>query len=259
MDTRPTWPLTHPTDGIGDAEWRARCDLAAGYHLLRHYRMTDITNQYAALRVPGEEAFLTQRYGWLNEEVTASNLIKVSLEGETLEPQKGEPNPAAVEIARAFFRACPEHDCLMHVHTRNIMGVSALDCGLLPVSQAYLMVGGAPEIGYSRYAFDCTDDFVAALARALADRAILIEAFHGAFVRGRTMAEAFFRTFYLDQACNVQLAIQSTGQSHGRFEEAEQARLLEEMHVSGWYRYDGSFEWPALLRLCDKYAAQYAT
>jgi len=141
MDAQPTWPPTHPTEQIGAEEWRMRCDLSAVYTLLRHCRMTDITNQSMAARVPGEDAFLTQRYGWLNEEVTASNLIKLSLAGENLEPQKGEPNPAGVEISRAFFAANPGLGCPCHVHTRAIMGVSALDCGLLPVSQAYLMAG----------------------------------------------------------------------------------------------------------------------
>lgn len=257
MDAKPDWIETYPSEDCDAAEWEARCDLAATFHLLRKYRMTDITNQYASVRLPGQQAFVTQRYGWVNEEVTASNLIKCSLDNETLEPEKGEPNPAGVEITSALFNAYPEMNCLMHVHTRNIMGISALECGLLPVSQAFLMAGGAEQIAYSRYEFECTKEFIDNLVAAMKGKAILIEAFHGAFILGRSVADAFFKTFYLDQACNVQLAAQSTGQKVMAFSAEEQARHLHDMHRSGWYHYDGSFEWPALLRICDREAPQY--
>lgn len=258
MKNIPAWVETFPMAQYDADEVQARRDLASTYHLLREYRMTDITNQYAAVRLPGQAAFATQYYGQLNEEVCASNLVKVSMQGENIEPEKGEPNPAGVEISRAIFEKYPEMNCIMHVHTKNIMGVSALEEGLLPVSQAFLMVGGAEQIAYSRYEFECTDEFIENLVASFdGGKTILIEAFHGAFVIGRSVAEAFFKVFYLDQACNVQLAAQATGGKVMQFDEREQARHLYDMHKSGWYFYDGSFEWPALQRITARRAPFY--
>ena len=112
------------------------------------------------------------------------------------------------------------------------------------------MIGGAPEIGSSSDAFACTAEFIGNLTRAPTEQPVLIEAFRGAAVAGRAAAAAFFKAFCL---------VQSAGQGPGRFDVAEQARIRHQMHVSGWYRYDGAFEWPALLRLCDMYAPAYKT
>lgn len=257
MTNIPEWVSTFPMDHYSEAEKQARADLSATYHLLRKYRMTDITNQYGAVRIPNEDAFATQYYGWVNEEICASNLVKVDMDGTTLEEEKGAPNPAGVEISRALFNAYPEVNCVLHVHTKNIMAVSALEEGLQPYSQAYLMAGGGEQIAYSRYEFECTDDFVSNLVTLMKDKPILIEAFHGAFITGRTVAEAFFKMFYIDQACNVQLAAQATGKPLMIFSEEEQEQHLFDMHKSGWYFYDGSFEWPALRRICDREAPYY--
>ncbi len=245
------------TTGGGAAEWATRVDLAAVYHLLRKYRMTDLTNQYCAARVDG--GFVTQRYGDLNEEITASKLIKVDWALTNREPEKGEPNPAGSEIAKAIFSARPEIGCILHVHTRNIMGVSTLKCGLRAFSQAALMIGGLEEVAYQRFGFDHEGDFCDTLVRAFDGRKILIEAHHGAFILGATPAEAFFKTFYLDQACNVQLTGMSTGEEMIEMDEAEYRRLLHEMWTSKYYRYDGEFEWPALLRALDRESPSYRT
>lgn len=243
--------------GVSEAEWQVRVELAAVYHLLRKYRMTDLTNQYASARLDG--GFVTQRYGWMNEEVTASNLIEVGSDLANLEPAKGEPNPAGAAASKAVFEARPEINCIIHVHTRNIMGVSALECGLRPLSQAFLMIGGYDEVRYSRYAFDHRGDFCDNLLAAFDGRKVLIEAHHGAFVLGETVAEAFFKTFYLDQACNVQLSAMMTGRDVVEMSREECGRLVGQMRTSPDYSYDGSFEWPALLRALDRESPGYST
>jgi ribulose-5-phosphate 4-epimerase/fuculose-1-phosphate aldolase len=247
---------------ISDAEWTARCELAAVYQLLRRYRLTDLTNQWHAARAPGEDALLTHHYGLFNEEVTASNLIKVGFDRTNLTPENGEPNPSATEIAKLFFEARPEITCVMHVHTKAIMGVSAQEEGLQPVSQAFLMIGGADEIGYSRYEFDCTDDFLSGLLKAGDGKSMIVEAFHGAFVLGRTVGEAFFKAFYLDQACAVQLEAQAAvagGATLMRFRQDEIDRHLADMANSNWYGYEGQLEWEALLRCADREFPAYKT
>ena len=237
-----------------EAEWAARCDLAAIYHALVKYRLTDVTNQWHAIRVPGEEALITHHYGLMHEEVTASNLIKVGFDRTNHNPENGAPNPSATEIGKLFFEADPTMNCIMHIHTKAIMGVSAQAEGLQPLSQAYLMIGGGDVIGYTDYEFECTDDFLSGLLEAGMGRKMIVEAWHGAFVFGRTAGEAFFRSFYLDQACAVQLEVQmsaSGGATIRKIPEVEINRHLKDMATSEWYGYEGDLEWAAIRRSLD--------
>lgn len=243
-----------------DAEWEARCELAAIYQALVAYRLTDLTNQWHALRVPGEEALLTHHYGLLHEEVTASNLIKVGCDRSNHDPQNGAPNPSATEIARLFFQADPAMNCVMHVHTKAIMGVSAQAEGVGPYSQAYLMIGGGEAIGYTDYEFECSEAFLSGLLAAGRGRKMIVEAWHGAFVFGRDAGEAFFRSFYLDQACAVQLQVQeaaAAGATVRTIPPDAAARHLKEMAASEWYGYEGELEWKAVRRRLDREAPHY--
>ncbi len=253
-------PLTSRPANCSDAEWEARCELAAIYNALVKYRLTDLTNQWHAIRVPGEDALLTHHYGWMHEEVTASNLIKVGFDRTNHNPENGEPNPSATEIGKLFFETEPETNCIMHVHTKAIMGVSAQDEGVGPYSQAYLMIGGGDVIGYTDYEFECTDDFLTGLLAAGRGKKMIVEAWHGAFVFGRTAGEAFFRMFYLDQACAVQLQVQEAAAAGAKIRtipEAEQTRHLGDMAASDWYGYEGDLEWTAIRRRLDTEAPHY--
>jgi ribulose-5-phosphate 4-epimerase/fuculose-1-phosphate aldolase len=255
-------PMTGRPANCSDAEWAARQELAAIYNALVKYRLTDLTNQWHAVRVPGEDALLTHHYGWMHEEVTASNLIKVGFDRTNHTPENGEPNPSATEIGKLFFEADPEMNCIMHVHTKAIMGVSAQAEGVGPYSQAYLMIGGGDVIGYTDYEFECTDDFLAGLLRAGIGKKMIVEAWHGAFVFGSSAGEAFFRSFYLDQACAVQLEVQTSaagGATIRTIPEAEQARHLADMAVSDWYGYEGELEWHAIRRRLDVEMPHYRT
>lgn len=245
-----------------EAEWGARCELAAIYALLVKYRLTDLTNQWHAIRVPGERALLTHHYGLMHEEVTASNLIKVGFDRTNHNPENGEPNPSATEIAKLFMEERRSVNCIMHIHTKAIMGVSGQKGGLRPFNQAFLMIGGEKQIGYTRYEFDCTPQFLAGLLEAGKDKSMIVEAFHGAFVLGSSAAEAFFKSFYLDQACSVQLAMQGAAAAGSELLEMSQAETgnhLNSMAASDWYAYQGELEWRACLRMLDKEMPHYLT
>jgi len=255
-------PITGRPANCSDAEWEARQELAAIYNALVKYRLTDLTNQWHALRVPGEDALLTHHYGWMHEEVTASNLIKVGFDRTNHTPDNGAPNPSATEIGKLFFEANPEMNCIMHVHTKAIMGISAQAEGVGPYSQAYLMIGGGDVIGYTDYEFECNDDFLSDLLRAGTGKKMIVEAWHGAFVFGRSAGEAFFRSFYLDQACAVQLEVQKSaagGATIRTIPEPEQARHLSDMAASDWYGYEGELEWHAIRRRLDAEMPHYKT
>jgi ribulose-5-phosphate 4-epimerase/fuculose-1-phosphate aldolase len=245
-----------------EAEWNARLELAAIYNALVKYRLTDQTNQWHALRVPGEDALLTHHYGRMHEEVTASNLIKVGFDRINHNPENGAPNPSATEIGKLFFEVEPAMNCIMHIHTKAIMGVSAQQEGLQPYSQAYLMIGGGDVLGYTDYEFECTDDLLTGLLRAGRGKKAIVEAWHGAFVFGSTAGEAFFRSFYLDQACAVQLEVQQSaagGATIRKIPQTEIKRHLDDMAGSDWYGYEGELEWEAIRRRLDVEAPHYLT
>jgi ribulose-5-phosphate 4-epimerase/fuculose-1-phosphate aldolase len=260
MTILPPTPSGQRPANCSDAEWDARCELAAIYNALVKYRLTDLTNQWHAIRVPGEAALLTHHYGWMHEEVTASNLIKVGFDHCNHTPENGAPNPSATEIGKLFFEAHPEMNCIMHIHTKAIMGVSAQKEGLQPLSQAYLMIGGGDVLGYTDYEFECTEDFLSGLLNAGQGKKAIIEAWHGAFVFGSTAGEAFFRSFYLDQACAVQLEVQKSAAGGATIRDIpapEIARHLADMNASDWYGYEGELEWRAIRRRLDAEAPHY--
>ena len=149
----------------------------------------------------------------------------------------------------------------MHIHTKAIKGVSAQKDGVGPYSQAYLMIGGGEVLGYTDYEFECTDDFLCGLLDAGRGKKAVVEAWHGAFVFGANAGEAFFRSFYLDQACSVQLEVQKAAACPGveirTIPEAEQKRHLADMNSSDWYGYEGELEWSAIRRRLDIEAPHY--
>ncbi|MDB5859317.1 MAG: hypothetical protein JWQ76_3006, partial [Ramlibacter sp.] len=140
-------------DRCSPEEWQARVDLAACYRLVDLYGMSDMMANHISARVPGEESFLINPYRMMYEEITASCLIKVDLAGEILsKPDFGSLNyginKAGYVIHSAVHEARPEVGCIIHTHSWASMAVSALDCGLLPITQTAMRFA---KIGYHDY------------------------------------------------------------------------------------------------------------
>jgi ribulose-5-phosphate 4-epimerase/fuculose-1-phosphate aldolase len=228
-----------------DAEWVARIDLAACYRLVEHYGMADMMANHISSRVPGEDnAFLINPYGMLYEEITASSLIKVDLGGTILaKPDFGALdygiNKAGYVLHSAIHAARHEIDCVIHTHTWANMAVSALDCGLLPMTQTAMRF---LKIGYHDYqgvVLDTAEQ--ASVVRDLGGSEALILRNHGALTVGRTVGEAFNWMHRLELACRSQLAVpppvlEATWNNYQR----------------GTRRPSGLMEWPALLRKLDR-------
>jgi ribulose-5-phosphate 4-epimerase/fuculose-1-phosphate aldolase len=238
-----------------DAEWVARIDLAACYRLVEHYGMADMMANHISSRVPGEDnAFLINPYGMLYEEITASSLIKVGLGGTILaKPDFGALdygiNKAGYVLHSAIHAARHEIDCVIHTHTWANMAVSALDCGLLPMTQTAMRF---LKIGYHDYqgvVLDTAEQ--ASVVRDLGGSEALILRNHGALTVGRTVGEAFNWMHRLELACRSQLAAQATG----RGLVAVPPPVLEATwnnYQRGTRRPYGLMEWPALLRKLDR-------
>ncbi|HEY0884594.1 MAG TPA: class II aldolase/adducin family protein [Ramlibacter sp.] len=237
------------------AEWQARIDLAACYRLVELYGMADMMANHISSHVPGEAgAFLINPYGMMYEEITASSLIKVNLAGEILaKPDFGAQdygiNRAGYVIHSAIHEARPDVGCVIHTHSWASMAVSALECGLLPITQTAMRF---LKIGYHDYQGVVLDTAEKeSLVRDLGQGEALILRNHGALVVGRTVGEAFNWMHRLELACRSQVAAMSCNSPLWPVP----AEVLEETwrnYQPGTRRPYGVMEWPALLRKLDR-------
>ncbi|MFZ5565475.1 MAG: class II aldolase/adducin family protein [Pseudomonadota bacterium] len=249
-------------DRCTPAEWQARVDLAACYRLVDLYGMSDMMANHISMRVPGEEgAFLINAYGMMYEEITASSLIKIDVEGNVLsKPDFGELNyginKAGYVIHSAVHAARHEVDCVIHTHSWASMAVSALECGLLPLTQTAMRF---LKIGYHDYQGVVLDEAEqASLLQDLGQGEALILRNHGALVVGRTVGEAFNWMHRLELSCRSQLAAMACNSPVVQVPQA----VLEETwnnYQPGTRRPYGQMEWPALLRKLDRLDPSYKT
>jgi ribulose-5-phosphate 4-epimerase/fuculose-1-phosphate aldolase len=201
--------MTDPA--IGGAEWAVRCELAALYRLLAHFRMTDLIDTHVTARVPGPEAhFLINRYGLLFSEMRASNLVKIDRDGRVVDAraQAGDErfrvNRAGFTIHSAVHMARPDLHWVIHTHTAAGGAVSAQEHGLLPISQHALKFHG--RLGYHDYegiALDLGER--ERLVRDLGRHDAMILRNHGLLAGGRTAAGAFHVIWFLERACQIQV------------------------------------------------------
>ncbi|MDZ3992413.1 class II aldolase/adducin family protein [Pseudomonas sp. Teo4] len=190
-------------------ERHLREQLAACYRLVAHYRMTDLIFTHISVRLPGpEHHFLINPYGLLFEEITASNLVKINLHGNPVEPTEHLVNPAGFVIHSAIHRAREDAQCVLHTHTRAGCAVAAQAQGLLPLNQMSLSVYG--KVAYHTYEGVALNmDEQQRLVADLGNNDVMILRNHGLLSVGASVAQAFIRMFYLEKACEIQLSAQT--------------------------------------------------
>ena len=240
---------------VGETEWAARVDLAACYRLCVHYRMTDMIYNHISLRVPGRhDQFLINAFGLLYTEVSASNLIKVDVDGQPVDDGDLEANPAGFVIHAAVHRARPDAACVFHTHTRAGVAVSAQAEGLLSVSQHAMRFHN--RVGYHDYegiALDTAEQ--ERLVRDLGAHNTLILRNHGMLTLGATVREAFEQMYYLELACQIQLDAASSGKElvQPPPEVCEHAA----MQFAGSNSFIKNRDWQALRRMLDQQDPNY--
>ena len=193
-------------------EWAARVELAACYRLLAYYKMTDLIYTHSTVRVPGEPGhFLINPYGYRWEEITASSLVKIDVNGNKVGDSPHRVNPAGFTIHSAVHMSRHDAACVIHTHTCAGMAVSALKEGLLPISQIALQFYGRLGVhDYEGIALDL-DERERIIADLGSKNCGLLLRNHGLLTVGRTVAEAFQLIFYLERACEVQVSALSMG------------------------------------------------
>jgi len=239
----------------------ARIDLAAACRLTALLGWTDFLATHISIRVPGrDDRYLVNPLGLVFEEVTASSILEVDLDGNIVDGE-GELNPAGTVIHGAIHAAAPQAAAVVHLHSREGVAVSCQDGGLLPLTQMALMVLG--DVAYHEFQGVVLDKAERAdLLANLGDKSLLILRNHGTLAVGRDMAEAFSRIWRLERACRFQLAAQSAGVPLRAIAPAAIARTLTQGRAI--YGREASFfpsgrrEWAAWRRRLDRELPGYA-
>jgi len=193
-----------------DEEWQLRVDLAACYRAFVHYGWTDSIFTHLSARVPGHpDQYLINPYGLLFHEIRASNLIKVDFDGNVIDGDFPY-NEAGHAIHSAILKARPDVEVALHSHTRAGMAVSCMQCGLLPLTQQANEIRDL--VCYHPYGI-ATDNSEECelLGRDLGDRWIMIMQNHGLLTVGRSVAEAFYHLYTVENACKVQVDVLASG------------------------------------------------
>jgi ribulose-5-phosphate 4-epimerase/fuculose-1-phosphate aldolase len=241
---------------VSPEEWQVRVDLAAAYRLVAVYGWDDLVFTHISARVPGpEHHFLINPYGMMFEEITASSLVKVDLDGRIVMESDYHINPAGFTIHSAVHAAREDALCVMHLHTDCGIAVSAQENGLLPISQQSLFV--LASLGYHDYeGLALNDDEKPRLVTDLGNKTYLILRNHGLLTVGHTVADAFLSMFLLERACRIQILAQSGGNRLIPIppEVLEQIPAQEKVVTKGG---PGKLVWPGLLRKLDRLGANY--
>src|SRR6201986_1574474 len=190
---------------VSAEEWQTRCDLAACYRLMDSYGMTDLIYNHITARIPGTEHLLINLYGLLYKEITASSLVKIDVEGKIIAKPDTDYglNVSGYGIHGAIHKARPDVACVLHTHTRAGMAVSAMECGLLPLSQTSIRFHG--HIGYHDYEGPAIDtEERERIVADLGPHDALIMRNHGLLTCGATVQQAFNTMYQLELSCRSQ-------------------------------------------------------
>jgi ribulose-5-phosphate 4-epimerase/fuculose-1-phosphate aldolase len=233
---------------ISPEEWQARTDLAAAYRLIAHYGWGDVIYNHSSMRVPGEDRqFLIKRHELLYTEVTASNLVKVSMDDD-LDESAGVNRPGFT-LHGGVLSARPDVNCAVHVHTETGLALAGLKHGLRMVSQPAVRFFN--RIGYHDYE-GITEDFGERerINKALGKNRALILHNHGLLTVGKTARESFVLMKSLLEAADIQLRMEATGGDLIEIPAAicEKTAHQYEHHDAG----RGSADWPAYQRMLDE-------
>jgi ribulose-5-phosphate 4-epimerase/fuculose-1-phosphate aldolase len=239
---------------VSEAEWALRVDLAACYRLADLFGWTDLIFTHFSARVPGEEEhFLINPFGWGFDEVTASSLVKVDVNGAKVDHSPHPVNPAGFPIHAAVHKARDDNHCVLHLHTLDGIAVSAQKHGLLPLSQQAMVV--LDDLAYHDFGgAGFQGDEGARIAACLGGKHMALLRHHGTMAVGKTVASAFLRIYYLERACSIQVRAQVAELD---YPDQDAATKLGQMSTRN-FEYGATLVWPAMLRKLDKAGADYA-
>jgi ribulose-5-phosphate 4-epimerase/fuculose-1-phosphate aldolase len=203
--------LKEVPSGMSATEWEQRVNLAACYRLVALYGWDDLVDTHISARVPGpEHHFLINPYGLMFDEITASSLVKVDLDGNQLSESDYSINPAGFTIHSAIHEVREDAGCVLHLHTVDGTAVSSSPDGLLPLNQTAQLV--THDLAYHDYEGIALDhDERPRLQHDLGTRNHMLLRNHGTLTVGRSVASAFERMYHLERACSMQVRTRALG------------------------------------------------
>jgi ribulose-5-phosphate 4-epimerase/fuculose-1-phosphate aldolase len=242
-------------------EARLRRELAAVYRLVAHFKMTDLIFNHISVRLPGpEHRFLLNPFGLLYEEITASSLVIVGLDGQLVTDGPWRVNPAGFVIHSAIHAAREDARCVLHTHTKAGCAVAAQAGGLLPLNQMSLEF-------YNRVAYHDYEGIAInsaekkRLVADLGDKPVMILRNHGLLTVGRTPGQAFLRMFYLERSCEIQVDALAGGMPVSMPPQEVCEHTARQFRGNGDddYSLDGQpdLAWDAMVRLVERLYPDY--
>ena len=242
-------PTISMQGSVSAEEWKARVELAALYRLVALHGWDDMVYTHISARVPGpEHHFLINPYGLFFDEITASSLIKVDLEGNILQETSSFINPAGFTIHSAIHAARDDAHFVMHLHTDQGVAVSAQKEGLLPLGQHALIV--LPKLAYHDYeGIALNHDERERLVADIGTKNLMLLRNHGTLSAASTAADCWTAMFFLERACKQQVMALSGGRENVLFATDDAIGLVEQQVSRG---IGGALAWPGLLRKLDR-------
>lgn len=242
-------------DRVSPEEWQTRVDLAACYRLVAEFGWSDLIFTHITARVPGtEDQFLINPYGMMFDEITASSLVKIDLDGHKVEDSPFPVNPAGFTIHSAIHAVRHDAQCVLHVHSVNGVAVSAQKNGLLPISQQSIFV--LSSLAYHDYeGVALNAEEKPRLVADLGDKSYLMLRNHGLLTLGKTIADAFVNMYVFEAACMIQVRAQAGGElltipSSIVAGAQQQAKAVTKSQ-------GGMLAWPGLLRRLERIDPSY--
>ena len=244
---------------VSAEEWKIRVDLAAAYRLVAHHGWDDLIFTHLSARVPGpDHHVLLYPYNLMFEEVTASSLVKVDLDGHPVEPSPFITNPAGFVIHSAIHMARADAQAVMHLHTPHGQAVSAHSEGLLPLTQTAMLI--RDEIAYHDYEGVAVDiGERERLVADLGDKGAMLLRNHGTLTVGETVGEAFVKLYFFERACQAQILALSAGEGNLNNPPQGAPEVTAQQGKIGLKMAAGALAWPALLRKAHRLDPGFAT
>lgn len=244
---------------VSNEEWRLRCDLAATYRLTALYGWDDMIFTHISVRCPdegGAPRFLLNPYGLMFDEITASSLVKVDIDGNLVAETPYFSNPAAFTIHSALHMARDNAHAVIHLHTPYGVAVSAQQDGLRRLTQFAMIVHD--DVAYHDYEGIATDlDERGRLVKDMGSHGFLILRNHGTLTVGHNCATAFLRMYFLEQACRAQILAQSDLKEPREGTAAMSAKVMQQGAAAFTPGMGDNLAWPGLLRRVNRLSPGY--
>ncbi|KUR75311.1 class II aldolase/adducin family protein [Novosphingobium sp. Fuku2-ISO-50] len=241
-------------------EWERRVDLAAAYRLVALFGWDDLIFTHLSVRVPGpEHHFLINPYDMMFDEITASSLVKIDVEGNPVGASRHPVNPAGFTIHSAIHMAREDAQAVMHLHTPYGQAVSAMQCGLLPFTQTAMIAGH--DIAYHDYEGIATDlDERARLVHDIGEKHSMLLRNHGTLAVGASVAVCFLRIYFLERACEAQVHMLAAGWNGlNKPVRGVEHKVALQSAPQAMGQAAERLAWPALLRKLDRIDPSFRT